>query len=69
MRALRALNLVARLFQSICARGAFAYLRLLKKTAARSLKRLISLRFSKKLSLDRLDDCLRREIFHAGVGA
>ena len=55
-------------FKSICARGAFAYLRLLKKTASRSLKRLISLRFGKKLSLDRLDNGLRREIFHAGVG-
>ncbi len=39
-----------------------------RKRAARLLKRLISLRFGKKLSLDRLDDGLRREIFHTGVG-
>ncbi len=68
MRALRALNLVVWRFKKhLCAED-FDYLRLLKKTAARLLKRLISLRFAKKLSLDRLDDGLRREILHAGVG-
>ena len=68
MRALRALNLVSRRFKKhLCARS-FCLFAVAQEKAARSLKRLISLRFGKKLSLDRLDDGLRREVFHAGVG-
>ena len=47
--------------------GLFADLRPFKKN--RVLKFLVFYRFCEKFSLDRLDDGLRREILHAGVGA
>ena len=47
--------------------GLFADLRPFKKN--RVLKFLVFYHFCEKFSLDRLDDGLRREILHAGVGA
>ena len=52
--------------KAIMRSGAFADLRPFEKI--RALKFLVFYRFGEKFSLDRLDDGLRREIFHAGVG-
>ena len=66
MQALHTLNLVARRFKNIMRDGDFADLQPFEKI--RALKFLVFCRFGEEFSLDRLDDGLRREILHAGVG-
>ena len=68
MLALRALNLVVRLFKKhLCARS-FCLFTVAQKNS-RALKFLVFNRFGEKFSLDRFYNGLRREILHAGVSA